>query len=576
MSASLLLGRRARPLPSRPAGRWRPGLGAWVLLAALVFYGSPLLSLLVASVRSAPLGQAGHWTLAAWGAVAADARLGTTALNALALSALNLLVALPVAAALAALAVRSNLPGRGAVTPLMLVMFSLPSLFYALGFELLANPYTGLLNSLLGTPALNIESFTGLALVNGFRCIAFTYLFLLGPVRAMATEQEEASRVSGRGALASFWRIGLPGLTPALAGAAIFAFIGGLEVFDLALIIGVPAGIPVLAVEIFDWLNAPLPRYGEAAVVALGMVLVLGLGLWLQARMVGRRSFVSIAAKAAAPRPLALGRWRWPLAALVWSYLALAQLLPMLALLVSSFQPFPGVVGAFSTRHYQAVLASPEVRSALFNTLGLACGTGLLTSTLGLLLAQFERGLAPRAGHLLRFLAMLPLAMPGVVVALALSWAYVGVPGLRALYGSFAMMVIALVVALTPLALQIGQASLAQLSPQLYGAARVSGAAPWRAWRDTSLRLCLPGFLVGWYLALIAVCGSLDIPLLLGGPGLETLSTTIFTYNARGQLGQAAALLCLLLLLILLPAPLLAAGRPLRRWRRVRVAEDLS
>ncbi|MBF3217614.1 hypothetical protein HKT45_40730, partial [Pseudomonas aeruginosa] len=92
-------------------------------------------------------------------------------------------------------------------------MFSLPSLFYALGFELLANPYTGLLNSLLGTPALNIESFTGLALVNGFRCIAFTYLFLLGPVRAMATEQEEASRVSGRGALASFWRIGLPGLT---------------------------------------------------------------------------------------------------------------------------------------------------------------------------------------------------------------------------------------------------------------------------------------------------------------------------------------------------------------------------
>nr|WP_283939720.1 ABC transporter permease subunit [Pseudomonas sp. R3.Fl] len=248
----------------------------------------------------------------------------------------------------------------------------------------------------------------------------------------------------------------------------------------------------------------------------------------------------------------------------------------MLALLVSSFQPFPGVVGAFSTRHYQAVLASPEVRGALFNTLGLACGTGLLTSTLGLLLAQFERGLGPRAGHLLRFLAMLPLAMPGVVVALALSWAYVGVPGLRALYGSFAMMVIALVVALTPLALQIGQASLAQLSPQLYEAARVSGAAPWRAWRDTSLRLCLPGFLVGWYLALIAVCGSLDIPLLLGGPGLETLSTTIFTYNARGQLGQAAALLCLLLLLILLPAPLLAAGRPLRRWRRVRVAEDLS
>ncbi len=576
MTDSLLLGRRLRMLSALRDWRWRPGLGAWVLLAALVFYGSPLLSLLVASLRSAPLGQAGQWTLAAWVAVVNDARLVEAAFNSLALSLLNLLVALPVAAVLAVLAVRSDLPGRKAITPLMLVMFSLPSLFYALGFELLANPYTGLLNSLLTPGLLNIESFTGMALVNGFRCIAFTYLFLLGPVRAMAAEQEEASRVSGRGALFSFWRIGLPGLTPALAGAAIFAFLGGLEVFDLALIIGVPAGIPVLAVELFDWLNAPLPRYGEAAVVALGMVLVLSIGLWAQARFVGRRSFVSVGAKAAAPRTLALGRWRWPLALAVWGYLAVAQLMPMLSLLVSSFQPFPGVVGAFSLRHYYAVLASPEVRGALVNTLGLACGTGLLTSTLGLVLAQFERGLARRAGQLLRFLTMLPLAMPGVVVALALSWAYVGIPGLRALYGSFAMMLIALLVSLTPLAVQIGQASLAQLSPQLYEAARVSGAAPWRAWRDTTMRLCLPGFLVGWYLALIAVSGSLDIPLLLGGPGLETLSTTIYTYNARGQLGQAAALLCLLLLLILLPAPLLAVGRPMRRWRRSPSTEDQS
>lgn len=546
--------------------RW---LAGWGVLALLIFYGGPLLMLMVGAWRSAPPGQGGVWTTAAWTLVLQDARLLQALGNSLLISLLNLLLAVPLAAALAFISQRTDCPGRHWITPAMLLMFAMPSLFYAMGFALLANPYTGLLNALaqaLGWPVrVNIETWTGLALTNTFRCVAFSYLFMLGPFRALSVDQEEASMVCGRGTLSTFARVSLPALMPALGGAAIFAIIGGLEVFDLALIIGVPAGVPVLAVRIFDLLsNSAAPQYGAASVLSLGLVLVVGALVLVQARLAGRRGFVSIAGKAAAHRPIGLGRGRWVVALLVWGYLWMAQVLPIGALVFSSFQPFPGVFGALSLRHYTALLASPEIFDALGNTLMLALGTGVVTALVGLLIAELERSLSGPLARGVRFLAMVPMAMPGVVTALAITWAYVSLPGLRALYGTFWMMLLALVVAMTPLAVQMGQAALAQISPQLQEAAQVSGASLLRAWLRITLRLSLPSFAVSAYLAAVAVCGSLDIPLILGGPGLNTLSTTIYTLNARGQVGQACALLCLLFLLIVIPA-LVAAG--VRHWR---------
>ncbi|MDR2689593.1 MAG: hypothetical protein LBB76_07515, partial [Azoarcus sp.] len=96
-------------------------------------------------------------------------------------------------------------------------------------------------------------------------------------------------------------------------------------------------------------------------------------------------------------------------------------------------------------------------------------------------------------------------------------------------------------------------------------AAHVSGASPARAWAQVVFRLVLPSFLVSGYLAAVAISGSLDIPLLLGGPGLNTLSTTVYTLNTRGQVGVASALLILLCLFILAPGIVAAALRGTRR-----------
>lgn len=553
----------------------RHGLLLLFLAGVAVFYVWPLVMLAVGAFSTAAPGDAGDWSLAALGTTLASAATRAAIGNSVLLAVSVTTLAVTLAFALAFLSQRSDLPGRRLITPAMVLIFAVPALFYVMGYSLLANPYTGLLNRLIallpGAPAalLDIESWAGLVTVMVFRSTALLYLFLLGPMRALNAEQEEASLVAGVPPLGTFLRISLPSLLPALGGATLLGLIGGLEAFESVLIIGQPAGIDVIALRVFDYLNGSAPPdYASASMLALMLVVVVALLTWTQFKVCGRRGFVSIGGKARAARPVALRRWRTPLAALVGLYLAAALALPIGALLFSSFQPFPGVYGSLTLAHYGAVFARGDVLDAIGNTLALATGVGVATMVFGIAAAHIGRQLAPLPAGLLRFCTLIPIAMPGLVTALAVTWAYVSIPGLRALYGSLWLMAIALMVSLTPLAAQIGQAVTAQIGRELVEAARVAGRGPLHSFFDIVLRLSLPGFLAGWFLTAVAVCGSLDIPLLLGGAGLDTVATQIYKLQQFGRFGESSALLVSLVGVLLLSALAFLLARRLARTTR--------
>src|ERR1044072_2064384 len=127
-------------LPGLPWRRLQlSGTSTLLALAVAVFYAGPLLSLVVSALRDVAPGQPGTWTLQAWSSVWHDPQLRQAVSNALWLATTTVTLA----ATLSILAVRSDLPGRALLTPAMVLMFSLPTLFYAMGYQLLANPYTG-------------------------------------------------------------------------------------------------------------------------------------------------------------------------------------------------------------------------------------------------------------------------------------------------------------------------------------------------------------------------------------------------------------------------------------------------
>ncbi len=563
-----------------PARKWLPQALLFVVLAVLLAW--PAVMLVIGAFRTAAPGNGGEWTLGAFGQTFAAPGTLQAIGSSLLLALVTTLVGTALAASFAFLAERTDMPFRQIVTPAMLIMFATPPLFYAVGYSLLANQYTGLANAAIhAVPGLagvtvNVESWPGLLLVTTFRTVAFIYLFLIGPFRALDRAHEDASFMSGVGTLGTFLRIDVPLLAPALTGAAILGIMAGLQVFDTALIIGTPAHIHVISTQIYDFLiNAAPPKYAQASVLSTLLILVAGALCIAQSKTLGRRSFVTVGGKTGIQARYRLRAFAGIAAVATGAYIVVAEVLPLGSLVYSSLQPFPGVYGALTLSHYASALARPGVADAVRTTLILAVLVGFLAMVIAVAIAEAGRTIGTHGRAVLRFLTLIPYAMTGIVTALAVTWAYVSVPGISHIYGTIWLLVLALIIVVMPLAAQAAHAAVAQIAPELREAARTSGASSVAAIVDVLAPLIAPSFLTGWYIAAVVVAGNLDVPLILAAPGLTTLAAIVYQLNSEAKIGDSAALLVLMLLtMVVAGAGGLVAAAFFRRQRsrRRRVA----
>lgn len=529
--------------------RWLPLLA----LLTLVFLW-PLVMLLVGTFRTAPLGIGGVWTTAAWGDTFTTPGTAGAIGNSLRLALTSTLFATLIAASLAFIAERTDLALRRWITPALMLMFATPALLYAMGYSLIGNPHSGMLNSALehlGLPrlSLDIESWGGLIMVSVLKKVSIIYLFLIGPFRGLNASHDDASLVSGVSQFGTFWRISLPSLMPALSGAVLLGIIGGLQAYEMVLILGAPAGIEVVSMRILDFINVSIPAdYARASVLSIVVIAIVALLCFLQARLLGNRSFITLGGKGSGHRRIRLQASRWPLNAVVGGFLIIAVLLPIGAVIFASFQPYPGRYQDFSLQHYLKVIDTPRVLDSLRITLTMAISVSLSTMLLAVWVAQSLRRLRGRKAGWVRFATLVPMAMPGVVTALAITWAFVSLPGFKQLYGSLWLVIIALLVGATPFAIQVANAAIVQIAPELQESARISGASASRAMVDIVLRLIAPAFFAGCFMIAIMVVSSLEVPMMLKAPGLSPLAVLIFSMSSTGDYSGASALLILLLL----------------------------
>lgn len=544
--------------------------GVLVLLALLVFVGWPLAMMVQGAFRAGP--DSDTWTAAALTALADTAVLAALG-SSLALALASTVAATAVALLLAYAACHVALPGARLLTPSMFVVFAMPPFFYATGFALLGNPYTGWLNDAaaalatwlpwlrwLPKPLVDIESWGGILTVMTFKKIAFSYIFLLGPVRALSATHLEAALTAGARTGAAIWQqVSVLRLT--LASLLLLNFAAGLQVFNEVLVLGAGQDLRTLSIVIYRFIHDfNPPDYARACAVAL-LFLSLTLPLVaLQSRVHGRGSFVVIDGRnKRQTRRWALGRGgrgRGAAVAALWLWLAAAIALPVGTLVFASLQPFPGAYAHFDVDSYRRVFDIPRIGLAFRNTWLLGAAAGLAAMLIAVAAAYAVRK-APRwLARALRIGMLAPLAMPGIVSGLAVMWAYVSVPGLRHLYGTPWIMTAALIVVILPLAMQLARAAVAQVGPELREAALTAGAAPWRSFATIDLRLILPSFLAGWCLCGIILSGIIEIPLLLGSPATTTVLREAWGLYNTGDTAAAAALLVLLLLCLLAVAAL--------------------
>ena len=157
----------------------------------------------------------------------------------------------------------------------------------------------------------------------------------------------------------------LPLVMPGVLGATLFVFAEMLGSFAAALVIGIPARIYVITTAIWDSTLSYPPAYGRASAMGLALFVVMFGMLTFYRWVIDRGSFATITGKAFRPRPMDMGRLAWLLFGVCALYIALAVVLPIAALIMTSLQRFATVIlsqAQWTLANYQTALALGPVR----------------------------------------------------------------------------------------------------------------------------------------------------------------------------------------------------------------------
>jgi iron(III) transport system permease protein len=371
------------------------------------------------------------------------------------------------------------------------------------------------------------------------------FLLIAAALRAMDPSLEDSARVHGASLQFAFSRVTLPLMLPSALGALVLVFVQAMGLFSIPAVLGVPGGFTVIATEIYRLLNTYPPRLGQAAAWGLVLLLITLLAVLLQNRLLAKRSFVTITGKAFRPRRIATGRVRWLLAGFVRVYIGLAVALPVATLIWASLVNFlttdPALM-AFDLRHFSYVLITyPKALLAARNSLLL----GVVTASLIVVLSLGAGWVAVRGRTLgakaVEYLAMAPLAIPSIVLALGVLWTYAGLD-LLPIYGTIAILLVAYLAHFLPFGVRAVSGALRQLHPELEDAARVSGAGLLHTLRRVVFPLTRPTLAAVRTLVFVLALQEVSASILLYTSRSVVLSVAMFDLWEAGTLNGLAAL----------------------------------
>jgi len=317
-----------------------------------------------------------------------------------------------------------------------------------------------------------------------------------------------------------------------------------LALFGPQAFLGLPGRLFFLPTRIFSLFSRYPPDTAGASALAFALIVLTALGLGLQRWYLAHRSYVTLGGKASRPAPLALGRWRWVGLAYALLVIGFAVFIPLFVLVSTAFSK-NWVAGLspsnLTLENFRYALFEEQVtRRAVGNSLKLAVAAATAATLIGALVAYLNRRTTARGRQFLDYLSILPLGLPGIVLAVGIIQAWIRPP--LVLYGTIWILLVCYVARFMPVAVRSADVSLAQVDPALEDAARITGASWLQTFRTITARLIRPGLLVAWLLVFIPSMGELSATVLLYSSGNETLSVALYRLQELGRLEVVSAI----------------------------------
>jgi iron(III) transport system permease protein len=478
---------------------------------------------------------------------------------------------------LAWLVVMTDVPMRRTIGILATLPFMIPSFAIALAWgSLFRNGRVGGETGFLQGMGLTVPDWlswgmapTLIVLTAHYYSLAFTVI--AAALATIGSDLVEAAEIAGARRRRILFGIVLPVALPAIVAGASLTFAGAVSNFAVPALLGLPVRMQTLATRLFGMIE--IGQTARGYVLAILLILVSALFLWLGNRVVsGRRSYATITGKGGRSKRFALEAARWPLFALAMTICVLTTIVPVSVLIASSFAPSSSALFSNWTLHYWTGASDPSIAQGqagiwhnplILSATGITIGLGLVVActgtVLGLLIAfTLARYRAGVLSALINQLAFLPLLIPGI----AFGAAYIALFGapigpFPALYGTFALLVLAGTAYLVPFAAQTGRAIMQQIGGDLDDSARITGAGFLRRMTAITVPLSLRGLSAGALLIFVKIIRDLSLVVLLFTPANPVLSVLAYRYASDG-FAQFANAITVVILVISIAATLVA------------------
>jgi len=418
-------GRSRAVIPARFQGVDR-SLPVWVAAALVLLF---LMALPLGWLAWVSVSSEGGPTLTHYRKVLADPALQKALWNTVVLAFWVGLASIAVGAPLAWLTARTDVPGKALIRGLVMASFVTPPFLGAFAWVMLAGPNAGLLNklwrSLTGAEdaLVNIFSMPGLVFVVTIYTFPYVYIMLANTLALIASDLEEAAAILGAGRLSVALTVTLPLVLPALVSGFILAVLQAIALFGSPAILALPAGFHTITTQIWSFFHFP-PKTEMAAAFSIPLLLATALLLLVQKKLLGRRGYAAVGGKGGQRRTIPLGAWRYPALAGCLAVMACAIFLPYGILAKAAFsrawaQPLTWdnlTLANFSFTFFEY----SATQAAILNTLELGVMTACVGAALVTLLAYITQRRLVLGHQVVAFLALAPVVIPGVVLAVAL------------------------------------------------------------------------------------------------------------------------------------------------------------
>jgi len=471
---------------------------------------------------------------------------------------------------LAFLMVRYDFPLKRLVQGLLLVPLVMPPFVGAIGMVQLFARY-GAVNILLMNLKLISRpidwfggGFWGVVLLEALHLYPYLYLNVAAALSNIDPTLEEQAECLGSSGFRLFRTITFPLVLPGYFAGAIIVFIWSFTDLGTPLIFNYRKVVPVTIFSMVRdiWQN-PM---GYAFTVMTLFISVAS--IVIARRYIGSKTYEMMSRGHFTPRISRLRRWKIVLAYIFLGTLILAALTPQISVVLISFAEqwfFSPLPQSWTTRFYETVATHPLTVGSIRNSLFYSLSSTAIDIVLGLVIAYLLARKRVPGKDVLDSTVMLPLALPGIVLAFGYVTGFSGTI-LDPFIDPTVLLIVSYAVRRLPYSVRAAYAGFQQTSVSLEEASLSVGASPIRTIIKITFPLILANVIAGGIMSFSAGMMEVSDSLILAMKDqFFPITKTIYELDLRLGDGPYVASALGIVGTIIVSACILVANRLLGR-----------